>query len=168
MTAPSRNRALAAPSAAPRPPLRLVDAGAAPASGPKPTPTAAPPTGPVPLQLVDEGRDICRICRGTVQAAIEVLAGTRPAQQLARRLDERCLAALQHRAALTRRVASGNSPTAGRLHRNPSVRTVRACKVSEDVYEASAVVVDDLRVRAVAMRLERSQLHWRVTVLEIG
>ncbi|QCB96934.1 hypothetical protein E5206_08355 [Arthrobacter sp. PAMC25564] len=120
------------------------------------------------LRVVDESREICAISRSTVQAAIEVLAGTRPVQQLARRLDERCLAALQHRAALTRRMASGSSPTAGRLHRNPCVRSVRACQVSPDVYEASAVVVDELRVRAVALRLERSRLAWRITVLEIG
>ncbi|MEQ4518455.1 Rv3235 family protein [Pseudarthrobacter sp. B907] len=127
------------------------------------------PHGPAPvLRPVDQHREVCAISRSTVQAAIEVLAGTRPAQQLARRLDERCLAALQHRAALTRRVASGTSPTAGRLHRNPAVRSVRACRVSEDVYEASAVVSDELRVRAVALRLERSRLVWRVTVLEIG
>ena len=44
------------------------------------------------LQLVDENREICAIARGTVQAAIEVLAGTRPIQQLSRRLDLRCLA----------------------------------------------------------------------------
>ena len=118
--------------------------------------------------MTDETREICAISRSTVQAAIEVLAGIRPAQQLARRLDERCLAALQHRAALTRRVPCGASPTAGRLHRNPSVRSVRACRVSADVYEASAVVVEELRVRAVALRLERSRLAWRVTVLEIG
>jgi len=118
--------------------------------------------------VVDEDRDVCAFCRSTVQAAVEVLAGTRPAQQLSRRLDERCMAALQHRAALTRRVASGPSLTAGRLHRNPCVRSVRACRVSEDVYEASAVVSDELRVRAVALRLERSRLVWRVTVLEIG
>lgn len=141
--------------------------------GPRPVPLHAPrppvPAGTAPvLRLVDQDREVCAICRSTVQAAIEVLAGTRPAQQLARRLDERCLAALQHRAALTRRVASGTSPTAGRLHRNPSVRSVRACRVSEDVYEASAVVSDELRVRAVALRLERSRLVWRVTVLEIG
>ena len=79
---------------------------------------------------VSESREICAITRSTVQAAIEVLAGTRPIHQLARRLDQRCLAALQHRAALTRRVASGRSPTAGRLHRNPSVRSVRACEVA--------------------------------------
>lgn len=129
-----------------------------------PSPGASAPA----LRLVDQDREVCAICRSTVQAAVEVLAGTRPAQQLARRLDERCLAALQHRAALTRRVASGTSPTAGRLHRNPAVRSVRACQVSEDVYEASAVVSDELRVRAVALRLERSRLVWRVTVLEIG
>jgi hypothetical protein len=168
MTAHPGSRALAAPPASRRPPLRVVDAGAAPPRAQEQTTAQDRTPRRVPLQLVDEGREICTICRGTVQAAIEVLAGTRPAQQLARRLDERCLAALQHRAALTRRVASGNSPTAGRLHRNPSVRSVRACKVSEDVYEASAVVVDELRVRAVALRLERSQLLWRVTVLEIG
>jgi len=116
----------------------------------------------------DEGHEICAMSRSTVQAAIEVLAGTRPAQQLARRLDPRCLAALQQRAILTRRAASGRSPTPGRLHRNPSVRSVRACHVSADVYEASAVVVDELRVRAVALRFERSRLAWRITVLEIG
>ncbi|MCU1532151.1 MAG: hypothetical protein JWO49_1722 [Arthrobacter sp.] len=155
-------------------PLRLV-----PAPGPdvRPgQPSAArlhPPdragsAGSASLRVADECIEICAICRSTVQAAIEVLSGTRPAQQLARRLDQHCLAALQHRAALTRRVACGSSPTAGRLHRNPSVRSVRACRVSEDVYEASAVVVDDLRVRAVALRLERNKLAWRITALEIG
>ena len=42
------------------------------------------------LRLVDQDREVCAICRSTVQAAVEVLAGTRPVQQLARRLDERC------------------------------------------------------------------------------
>jgi len=130
--------------------------------------TAAPVPPAASLRAVDEGYEIRAICRGTVQAAVEVLAGTRPAQQLARRLDQHCLAALQHRAALTRRAASTSTPTAGLLHRNPSVRSVRACLVSEDVYEASAVVVDELRVRAVALRLERNNLVWRITALEIG
>jgi hypothetical protein len=121
-----------------------------------------------PLKAVGEKGEVCAIVRGTVQAAIEVLAGTRPIHQLARRLDQRCLASLQHRAALTRRLATGSSPTAGRLHRNPAVRSVRACEVAAGIYEASAVVVDELRVRAVAVRLERSNQVWRVTALEIG
>ncbi|MGO4190879.1 Rv3235 family protein [Arthrobacter sp. YAF17] len=159
MSAMTSPRAAAQVHVANASPLRLVPGVAAPdASGP-----AAPL-----VRVADETREICAISRSTVQAAIEVLAGIRPAQQLARRLDERCLAALQHRAALTRRVPCGASPTAGRLHRNPSVRSVRACRVSADVYEASAVVVEELRVRAVALRLERSRLAWRVTVLEIG
>ncbi len=129
---------------------------------------SGPGSGCAALRVVDDHREICAISRSTVQAAIEVLAGTRPAQQLSRRLDPRCIAALQHRAALTRRAASGGSPTALLLHRNPSVRSVRACRVSEDVYEACAVVVEELRIRAVALRLERSKAVWRVTVLEIG
>jgi hypothetical protein len=141
-------------------------------------PAALRPAGPAspnesagsgrPLKAVGEKGEVCAIARGTVQAAIEVLAGTRPIHQLARRLDQRCLASLQHRAALTRRLATGSSPTAGRLHRNPAVRSVRACEVAAGIYEASAVVVDELRVRAVAMRLERSNQVWRVTALEIG
>lgn len=139
-----------------------------PQRAPAVLPQRAPAVPPERLGMADEGHEICAISRSTVQAAIEVLAGTRPVQQLARRLDPRCLAALQHRAALTRRAASGSSQLAGQLHRNPSVRSVRACHVSADVYEASAVVVDELRVRAVALRFERCRLVWRITVLEIG
>ena len=133
----------------------------------RPTPGESVQSQPS-LRAVDETREICAITRGTVQAAIEVLAGTRPLQQLSRRLDPRCLASLQHRAALTRRLAAGSAPTAGRLHRNPTVRSVRACEVAAGIYEASAVVVDELRVRAVAVRLERSNQVWRITALEIG
>ncbi len=163
------------------PPVRRLAAVPEPVSippaGPRPAgaPPAPGPAGPArsagnlrTLKAVGESREVCAIARGTVQAAIEVLAGTRPIQQLSRRLDQRCLASLQHRAALTRRLASGSSPTAGRLHRNPAVRSVRACEVADGIYEASAVVVDELRVRAVAVRLERSNQVWRVTALEIG
>lgn len=116
----------------------------------------------------DEVREICAITGATVQAAIEVLAGTRPIHQLARRLDQRCLTVLQHRAALTRRVAARAPRKVGLLHRNASVRSVHACQVTHDIYETSAVVVDELRIRAVAVRLERSKNVWRVTALEIG
>lgn len=158
-------RLAAVPAAGSRAPLQ---GGAGTPSTPRPgNPGQATKNGPS-LQIVSENKEVCAITRGTVQAAIEVLAGTRPIQQLSRRLDQRCLASLQHRAALTRRLAAGPSPTAGRLHRNPAVRSVRACEVASGVYEASAVVVDELRVRAVAVRLERSNQVWRITALEIG
>ncbi len=131
--------------------------------------TTAPQATPVlGTDAAEEVREICAITRSTVQAAIEVLAGTRPIIQLARRLDQRCLLALQHRACLTRREAARAPRALGRLHRNPTVRSVRACEVTPDIYEASAVVIDELRTRAVAVRLERSKQIWRVTALEIG
>ena len=127
-------------------------------------------TAPVaPLRAADENSEILAITRSTVQAAMEVLAGTRPIHQLARRLDPRCLAVLQHRSALIRREqARSASPSLARLHRNSIVRSVRACEVAPGIYEASAVVVDDVRARAVAVRLERSKQVWRVTEFMVG
>jgi hypothetical protein len=121
------------------------------------------------LRAADENAEVLAITRTTVQAAMEVLAGIRPVHQLARRLDPRCLAALQHRASLIRReIARSASPTLARLHKNSVVRSVRICEVAPGIYEASAVVVDDIRARAVAVRLERSKQVWRVTELVVG
>jgi len=127
---------------------------------PKPTPSVGP---------VTEAAEVRAITRGTVQASMEVLAGIRPIHQLARRLDPQCLASLQHRAALIRRelTRTGN-PALARLHRNSTVRSVRVCEVDDGVYEACAVVVDDVRARAVAVRLERSKQVWRIVELVIG
>lgn len=108
------------------------------------------------------------LARSIAQASIEVLAGTRPVQQLSRSLDPRCLSALQHRAALTRAHAARSQAGRSRLHRSPVVRSVRVCTVKEGVYEASVVISEELRSRAVAMRLEGSNGAWKVTALEIG
>ncbi|MBO1266833.1 hypothetical protein J1902_02350 [Arthrobacter sp. PO-11] len=107
------------------------------------------------------------IARGLAQAAIEVLAGTRPVQQLSRSLDPHCLSSLQHRAALTR-VHAARSRNGQRLHRSPVVRSVHACAITESIYETTLVVAEENRSRAVAMRLERSDEAWKVTALEIG
>jgi hypothetical protein len=122
-----------------------------------------------PLRAVDEKAEVLAIIRSTVQASMEVLAGIRPVHQLARRLDPRCLANLQHRASLIRReLARSSSPALAKLHKNSAVRSVRVCEVAPGIYEASAVVVDDVRARAVAVRLEQSKEVWRVTELVIG
>ncbi|UVJ38329.1 Rv3235 family protein [Arthrobacter sp. CJ23] len=114
-----------------------------------------------------QATDILAIARSLAQAAIEVLAGTRPAQQLSRSMDPRCLSSLQHRAALTRAHAA-RSRTGQRLHRSPVVRSVHACAISEGIYETTLVVAEENRSRAVAMRLERCDEAWKVTALEIG
>ncbi len=136
---------------------------------PAPAPGAQPPGVKPALQPVNEAAEVRAITRGTIQAAMEVLAGIRPVHQLARRLDPRCLASLQHRAALIRReITRTGNPALARLHRNSTVRSVRLCEVADGIYEASAVVVDDVRARAVAVRLERSKQVWRIVELVIG
>ncbi|MFE4197805.1 Rv3235 family protein [Paenarthrobacter sp. NPDC056912] len=111
--------------------------------------------------------DVRLVARSIAQAAMEILAGTRPVQQLSRSLDAQCYLALQHRVALTREHAAR---TRGLLqpHRSPMVRSVRACSISESICEASIVVSEERRSRAIAMRLERCDGIWRVTALEIG
>lgn len=140
---------------------------------PQPAAGTSPPaktrTPPPVVRPLDGLSEVRAVTRGTVQAAMEVLAGIRPVHQLARRLDPRCLAALQHRASLIRReITRTGNPALARLHRNSVVRSVRVCEVADGIFEASTVVVDDVRARAVAVRLERGKQVWRVTELVIG
>ncbi|WP_255771020.1 Rv3235 family protein [Pseudarthrobacter sulfonivorans] len=150
-------------------PIRSVRANGVPAAAVRHVDLQPAGTPGRQLKAADHEAEVLAIARSTVQAAMEVLAGIRPIHQLARRLDPRCLTALQHRAALIRReLARSTSPTLARLHKNSVVRSVRACEVAPGIYEASAVVVDDVRARAVAVRLERSKQVWRVTELVVG
>ena len=169
-TGTAGQRTAPGPAEAGHPPPRR--AATAPLSARRHTPASLSPAhqgSAAPLRPADDMAEVRAIARNTVQAAMEVLAGIRPIHQLARRLDPRCLAALQHRAALIRRelTRTGN-PALARLHRNSTVRSVRVCEVADGIYEASAVVVDDVRARAVAVRLEQSKQVWRVTELVIG
>lgn len=105
-------------------------------------------------------------CTALVQAVIEVLAGTRQVGQLVRWLSADVYVALQRRAALHARV---RHPRAGTAQvRRPVVTGVRTCCPADGVVEASAVVLDRGRVRAVAVRLEGLDGRWRATALEIG
>ncbi|KHL00677.1 hypothetical protein LK10_19205 [Sinomonas humi] len=102
-------------------------------------------------------------------AAVEVLAGQRPVAQLAPWLPRDLLARLQLRANLGRMDSAPTPSRSARAHRASTVTSARATLVSPGVYEASAVVSDRLRSRAVALRLENVRgSGWRVTALEIG
>lgn len=96
-------------------------------------------------------------------ASVESLVGKRSVAQLARWLTPGVYDALHARATASARVLG---PRTG--GRTVVVRNVRTCRVGERVVEASAVVDDGLRVRALAMRLEAHRRSWRVTALEIG
>ncbi|MEA5453108.1 Rv3235 family protein [Sinomonas sp. JGH33] len=135
---------------------------------------AAPFAMPAPRHLhavgsADEQRWVARLAARITGAAIEVLAGVRPVHQLAHVAHRDILAALQLRANLSRADAPGASPELALVHRGAAILSSQASMVRPGVYEASAVVSDRLRCRAVAMRLEQIRgAGWRVTALEIG
>ncbi|GEA79772.1 Rv3235 family protein [Cellulomonas sp. CW35] len=96
-------------------------------------------------------------------ASVESLVGRRSVAQLARWLTPGVYDALHARATASARVLAARGGG-----RSVVVRSVRGCRTQERVLEASAVVDDGTRVRAVAMRLEAHRRSWRVTALEIG
>ena len=113
--------------------------------------------GPVPS--VDPTSTCCSLAL----AAIEALAGTRPVAQLARWLAPSVYDALAARSALSVRVLG----TPGSARR-PEVRRVRVFRLGEHIAEATVIVDDGRRVRALAVRLESWRGSWRAAALEIG
>lgn len=103
-------------------------------------------------------------CAALVRAVVEVLGGVRPATQLVRWMSHDVHTALTRRAALAARVNRSAPPGL----RAAVVRGVRTCVPADGVVEASAVVLDAHRVRAVAVRLEGLDGRWRATALEVG
>lgn len=100
------------------------------------------------------------------QAIIEVMAGTRVPVQLVRFTTPSVYAVIagQGARAARRRV---HAPTRSSRQRT-FVRRVVVCEPADGVVEASLVVADGDRVRAVAMRLVGEDGRWRVEALQIG
>jgi len=98
------------------------------------------------------------------QAVVEVLAGDRPVGQLLRWTTGRVYAELSSRAA-----AAAHECTAVRASRARAVvRRVYVSQPAEGVAEASAVVSDGRRTRAMALRLQNADGRWMCTALELG
>lgn len=158
----------------------LPDSSATPAfpratAGIDGTSALALPPAPLPPRTLHavgstaEKHSVEQLTARITNAAVEVLAGQRPVQQLAPWLPRDLLARLQLRAHLGRVETAPPRSRAARAHRASTVTSVRASFVSPGVYEACAVVSDRLRSRAIALRLEHmSGSGWRVTALEIG
>lgn len=104
-------------------------------------------------------------CAAVVQAVVEVLGGVRPVSQLVRWTTHEVHAALSRRTALAARLRQNGAVPSTRA---AVVRGVRVCLPADGVAEASAVVIDADRVRAVAVRLEGLDGRWRATALEVG
>jgi len=103
---------------------------------------------------------------GTLAGAVlEVIAGVRDVEQLARWFTEEPYLNLVMRANLAARARSARGETA----RQPaySLRRVMCFFPADGVVEATAIVVGPLRTRAIPMRLEGYDRRWRATSIAI-
>ena len=107
--------------------------------------------------------DPTAMCCSMVQAAVEALRGARPLAQLARWVTPEIYEQLELRAELTRRAHGESAGT-----RRAVIRRIRLCRLGDRTAEASVVVDDGARVRAVAIRLEGHRGQWRAMALVIG
>jgi len=98
--------------------------------------------------------------RYMAQALVEVMSGARPAPQVIRWTTPEVYSAVARRNAASVRRTS--------LARAAIVRRVRICQPVDGVVEACAVVVDNGRVRALAMRLTGVDRRWVVSALQVG
>ncbi len=96
-----------------------------------------------------------------VQGLLEVLAGVREAEQLARWFSEDAYRSLLTRAGLATRARSARNAAAHRPIYG--VRSVRLSSPADGVVEATAIVSAAARTRAVVLRLEGFDRRWRVT-----
>lgn len=98
--------------------------------------------------------------RHMAQALIEIMSGARPAPQVIRWTTPEVYSAIARR-----NVASGRRTV---VTRPAIVRRVRICEPVDGVIEACAVVVDNGRVRALAMRLTAVDRRWVISALQVG
>jgi len=105
------------------------------------------------------------LLRRLTQGALEVLAGVREVEQLARWFSEDAFRALVTRANLSARARSARGVAPAR----PSfqILSIRQDAPAEGVVESAIVVAGPGRTRAVAIRLEGLDGRWRATSLAI-
>lgn len=143
LTGPERPRARISVADPPRPPVH------------RPNPRARrAPQIPVPID---------RWAALLAVALAETLTGSRPVQQLTRWLDTDIYTRVSRRAGLTVRLR-GRPPQVT----HAALIALRASMIDADRHEVSAVVHDGTRVRAMALRVERFGMRWRVTEAELG
>jgi hypothetical protein len=94
------------------------------------------------------------------QALVEVMSGARPAPQVIRWTTPEVYSVVARRNAVSGRRSI--------VARRALVRRVRICEPVDGVVEACAVVVDNGRVRALAMRLTGLDRRWVVSELQVG
>lgn len=105
------------------------------------------------------------LLRNLTRGVLEVLAGVREVDQLARWLAEDPYRVLVTRANLAARARSARDVAPARpVH---SIVSVRTCEPADGVVESVVIVSTPARTRAVALRLEGLDRRWRATSLAL-
>ncbi|MCB8044799.1 3-hydroxyacyl-CoA dehydrogenase [Microbacterium oxydans] len=105
------------------------------------------------------------LLRSLTHGVLEVLAGVREVDQLARWLSEDAFRSLVTRANLSARARSARGVVPARP--TFEIRALRVTEPLDGVIEAVVVVAGPGRTRAVAVRLEGIDRRWRATSLAI-
>ncbi|WP_129359944.1 MULTISPECIES: Rv3235 family protein [Micrococcaceae] len=105
-------------------------------------------------------------------AIIEVISGKRSPSQLVRWVHPRVLERIERRATIeTAEGPVAAEPIFGNKRFNPTnlrPRRVRAIPVGHNEYEASVVVGNGDRCRALALRIHKARGQWQIIQAEIG
>jgi hypothetical protein len=99
------------------------------------------------------------------RSAVEILAGVRDLDQIARWVDENVYRHMVKRVVLANRARAVKGAVAHRP--TITVGTVRIDSPRDGIVEASVVINGRHRSRAVAMRLEGLDRRWRATALHV-
>lgn len=118
----------------------------------QPTPTAALPD---PRPLVEN----------LTRCVIEILAGARELDQIARWVSDDVYRHLLKRVVLSSRARQAKG-TQG-LRPTFTIGSVVVCEPRDGIVEATVVVLGRARVRAVALRLEGLDSRWRATAVHV-
>jgi len=99
------------------------------------------------------------------RCVIEIIAGARDLEQIARWVDDEVYKTLLKRVVLSAqaRQATGRAPTRPVF----AIGSLTVCEPRDGVVEAVVVVRGRARVRAVAIRLEGLDRRWRATAIHV-
>ena len=106
------------------------------------------------------------IMRRLAFVAVEILAGTRSIDQIARWVSEDVYRAFAERARLARR-ARGEKGTGYATRPPVSAGRIVSCEPRDGIVEGVCLVTIGPRTRSVCMRLEGLDHRWRATVLAL-
>lgn len=126
---------------------------------------ARPVSSPGPEHAADGLPAIEVFVGNMVRGVLEVVAGVRDPEQLARWMSEEVYRALLVRTNLAARARSARGVQMYRAVHH--VRGIRLFSPREGALEATVIVSGRLRTRAIALRLETVERRWRITALHL-